>query len=106
MRAKGRGKFDAALRYYRVLEDNIVAAIVEANGKLAAAHMATGTVQLEGFNRNRQTKIEPKPVDRELAVLRIDDNSGKPVAILASGLRNKPVSSSPSSRDRIRITAP
>ena len=81
---KGRGKFDAALRYYRVLEDNIVAAIVEASGKLAAAHMATGTVQLEGFNRNRQTKIEPKPVDRELAVLRIDDNSGKPVAILVN----------------------
>jgi hypothetical protein len=81
---KGKGKFDAALRYYPVLEDNIVAAILEANRKLATARMATGTVQIEGFNRNRQTKIEPKPVDRELAVLRIDDNSGKPTAILVN----------------------
>jgi hypothetical protein len=81
---KGKGKFDAALRYYRVLEDNIVAAVLEANGKLAAARMATGSMQLEGVNRNRQTKIEPKPVDRELAVLRIDDSNGKPLAILVN----------------------
>src|SRR5216684_6416170 len=77
---KGKGKFDAALRYCPKLEDGIVGAIIEANGKLAAARMATGSVQLDGFNRNRQTKIEPKPVDRELAVMRIDDSSGKPIA--------------------------
>jgi hypothetical protein len=81
---KGKGKFDAALRYYPVLEENIVAAIVEANSKLTAARMATGTVQLQGFNRNRQTRIEPKPVDRELAVLRIDDKSGQSVAIVVN----------------------
>jgi hypothetical protein len=81
---KGQGKFDAALRYYRTLEDSIVAAVVEANGKLTAARMATGSVQLEGFSRNRQTKIEPKPVDRELAVLRIDDTAGKPIAIVVN----------------------
>jgi len=61
-----------------------VAAVLEANGKLAAARMATGSMQLEGVNRNRQTKIEPKPVDRELAVLRIDDSNGKPLAILVN----------------------
>jgi neutral ceramidase len=81
---KGQGKFDAALRYYRMLEDGIVAAVVEANGKLAAARLATGSVQLDGYNRNRQTKIEPKPVDRELAVLRIDDTAGKPIAIVVN----------------------
>src|SRR5262249_13258036 len=46
---KGRGRFDAALRYYREMEDAIVAAIVEANSKLAPAKMAVGSVQLEGF---------------------------------------------------------
>ena len=81
---KGQGRFDAALRYYSKLEDEIVAAIVEANGKLAPARMATGSVQIDGFQRNRHTKIEPKPVDRELAVMRFDDASGKPLAILAN----------------------
>jgi neutral ceramidase len=81
---KGKGKFEAALRYYPVLEENIVAAILEAASKLAPARMATGVVQLDGFNRNRQTKIEPKPVDRDLTVLRIDDNSGKPLAIVVN----------------------
>lgn len=81
---KGKGKFDAALRYYKEMEDGIVAAIVEANGRLVAAKMATGSVQLQGFNRNRHTKLEPKPSDRELAVLRFDDMSGKPIAVIVN----------------------
>jgi len=81
---KGKGKFDAAIRYYRQLEEGIVAAIAEANSKLTAARMATGSAKLDGFNRNRHTKIEPKPVDRELAVMRLDDLSGKPIALLAN----------------------
>src|SRR5499427_4722623 len=81
---KGRGRFDAALRYYREMEDAIVAAIVDANSKLAPAKMAVGSVQLEGFNRNRQTKQAVKPSDRELAVMRFDDANGKPIAILVN----------------------
>jgi hypothetical protein len=81
---KGKGRFDAALRYYRQMEDGIVEAIVEANSRLAPARMAVGSVQLDGFNRNRHTKIEPKPSDRELAVMRFDDPAGKPVAILVN----------------------
>ncbi|HEV2688417.1 MAG TPA: neutral/alkaline non-lysosomal ceramidase N-terminal domain-containing protein [Bryobacteraceae bacterium] len=81
---KGQGRFDASLRYYKTMEDGIAAAIIEANGKLAPARLATGSVQIDGFNRNRQTKIEPKPVDRELAVLRIDDGAGKPLAIVVN----------------------
>lgn len=81
---KGKGRFDAALRYYGQMEDGIVEAIVEANSRLAPARMAVGSVQLEGFNRNRHTKIDPKPSDRELAVMRFDDPSGKPVAILVN----------------------
>jgi len=81
---KGRGRFDVALRYYSQMEDAIVGAIVEANARLVPARMAVGSEQLEEFNRNRHTKIEPKPSDRELAVMRFDDASGKPVAILVN----------------------
>jgi hypothetical protein len=81
---KGKGKFDAAIRYYKEMEDGIVAAILEANSKLAPAKMAVGSVRLEGFNRNRHTKIEPKPVDRELAVMRFDNLAGKPLALLVN----------------------
>src|SRR6266513_1299938 len=79
---KGQGKFDAAIRYYKEMEEKVVAAIVEANSKLTPAKIATGAVRLDGFNRNRHTKIEPKPTDRELAVMRFDDLSGKPIAVL------------------------
>ena len=81
---KGKSRFDAALRYYRELEDAIVAAIVEANSKLAAAKMATGSIQLEGFNRNRHTKQPIKPSDRDLGVMRFDDVNGKPIAIVVN----------------------
>lgn len=81
---KGKGKFDAAIRYYGALETAIADAIVEANGKLVPAKMATGSTQLEAFNRNRHTKIEPKPVERELAVMRFDDLSGKPLALVVN----------------------
>ena len=81
---KGKGRFDAALRYYKQLEDSIASAIVEANNKLQPARLGTGAVQLEGFNRNRHTKLEPKPVDPDLAIMRFDDPSGKPIAILVN----------------------
>jgi hypothetical protein len=81
---KGKGKFDAALRYYKEMEDGIAGAIIEANRKLTLAKMATGFVRLEQFNRNRHTKLEPKPSDRDLAVMRFDDLSGKPLAIVVN----------------------
>ena len=81
---KGKGKFDAALRYYKEMEDGIVAAVVAANTNLTPAKMATGSVRLEGFNRNRHTKLEPKASDRELAVMRFDDFANKPLAVLVN----------------------
>src|SRR6266850_5234758 len=81
---KGKGKFDPALRYYKEMEDGIAAAIIEANAKLTVAKMGTGSIQLTNYNRNRHTKIEPKPSDRELAVMRFDDLSGKPLAIVVN----------------------
>lgn len=82
---KGQGKFDAALRYYKQMEEGIAGAILEADKKLAPARFATGLVQLEGWNVNRHTKLEPKPSDRDLEVMRFDDSaSGKPIAILVN----------------------
>ena len=79
---KGKGRFDAALRYYQQLEDAIVAAIVEADQSLVPAKLATGAVDLDGFNRNRHTQQPLKPVDCTLAVMRLDDASGQPLAVL------------------------
>ena len=81
---KGQGKFDASIRYYKQMEDGIVAAIKEANANLTPVNFATGKTTLTDFNRNRHTKIEPKPSDRELAVMRFDKPDGKTVAVLVN----------------------
>jgi len=81
---KGKGRFDAAIRYYSQLEDAIVQAILDANKKLKPAKMAVGMVKLNNFNFNRQTQFEPTPVDKDLAEMRFDDVSGKPMAILVN----------------------
>jgi neutral ceramidase len=81
---KGRGRFDASLRYYKEMEEAIVAAILEADKKLVPAKIAVGSVNLEGFNRNRHSKLPNKPSDRELAVMRLDDQNGNPISILVN----------------------
>ncbi|MFB3825807.1 MAG: neutral/alkaline non-lysosomal ceramidase N-terminal domain-containing protein [Bryobacteraceae bacterium] len=81
---KGQGRFDAALRYYAQLEDAVAGAIEEANSKLEPVTVAAGSAQLEGFNRNRHTKLDPKPCDREMAVLRFDGADGKPRAVVVN----------------------
>jgi hypothetical protein len=58
---KGKGRFDAAVRYPDDLEKAIVRAVAEANGKLKRAKMAVGTAPLKGFNFNRQTTTDPAP---------------------------------------------
>ncbi len=79
---KGKGKFDAAIRYYKEMEDGIAGAILDANSKLTPARMAVGMTQLEGFNRNRHTSIKPKPSDRDLELMRFDDSTGKTIALI------------------------
>lgn len=81
---RGKGRFDAALRYYRQMEDAIVEAILEADRELVPARLASGSVQLQGFNRNRHTKLEPKASDRDLTVMRFDSGDGKPIAVLVN----------------------
>lgn len=81
---KGQGRFDAALRYYAELEDNIVAAILEADRRRVPAHLATTSITLDQFNRNRHTKFEPKPVDRQLGLLRVADLQGATIATIVN----------------------
>lgn len=81
---KGKGKFDAALRYYRRMEDAIAEAVIEANSRLEPARVAAGSVRLEKFNRNRHSKLEPKPSDRDLTLLRVDRMDGRPLAVLVN----------------------
>lgn len=82
---KGKGRFDAALRYYKALEDSIVDAVLEADKSSVPAKMASGSIELDNFNRNRQTKLEPKPVDRTLSVLRFNSSATtKPLALIVN----------------------
>lgn len=81
---KGKGRFDAALRYYQLMEDAIVAATVEANAKLVPAKCASGSVELVGFNRNRHSKRTPAPLDTSLNVMRFDNMSDQPIAVLVN----------------------
>lgn len=80
---KGRGKFDTALRYYQDLERELVGVIVDAAAKVEAAKIGWGSVDVT-MNRNRHSDIEPKPRDPELAVLRFDDTTGRPIAVLVN----------------------
>ena len=79
---KGKGRFDGALRYYRQLEDAICETVLEAARNLAPAKMGIGSAKLDGYNRNRHTKLQPKPTERDLVVLRLDTLDGKPLAVL------------------------
>ncbi len=81
---RGRSRFDAAIRYYRDLEDAVVDAVVEAASRMVPARLAVGIRKLHGYNRNRHTRLEPKPVDRDLTVLRLNDQQGNTLAVLAN----------------------
>lgn len=80
---KGKGVYDDAVAYAGELEQKIIAVINEAGTALQDARIGWGSEDVP-WNRNRHTKFEPKPVDKELAVLRVDDLSGKPIAILVN----------------------
>jgi hypothetical protein len=69
--------------YVRTLEKKIAGAIVAAARDLRPARL--GVVSREvTLNRNRHSRRADKPVDRELTVLRIEGNDGKPIAHLVN----------------------
>jgi neutral ceramidase len=82
---RGRGQFDAALRYYEQLEQTLVEVILLADARLAPALMASGSLELDNYNRNRHSTIPSAPVDRRLGVLRFDHvQTRQPIGVLVN----------------------
>ncbi len=79
----GQGTFDDAVDYVSWLDEQLIECIVAAAEDAVDARIGWGSKDVE-LNRNRHTKIEPKPREKELAVIRIDDTKGKPIAILVN----------------------
>ncbi len=80
---KGKDRFDDSVAYSKQLEGKLIDVINAAAGAVQDARIGWGVTQVD-FNRNRHTKIEPKPRDRDLSVVRIDDAQGKPYVILVN----------------------
>ena len=84
-RGRGKGRFDAAIRYNQELEDGIVESILQANRELTPAKLAVGSTELVDFNRNRHSKLQPAPIDPTLSVMRFDRASDDtPIALLVN----------------------
>jgi neutral ceramidase len=79
----GKGKFDTAVGYAQRLPGLLVEAILDADRSLTPARIGVAT-ESAGLNRNRQSRREPRATDPTLAVIRFEDLSGKPVAILVN----------------------
>jgi hypothetical protein len=79
----GKGKFDVAVAYARKLPELLVEVILEAEKKKQPAKIGIATESVT-LNRNRQAKREPKATDPILAVLRCDDATGNPIAVLVN----------------------
>jgi neutral ceramidase len=65
--------------YVRELETKLGDAIAAAAKALRPARLGAAGKEV-AFNRNRQSKRDDRPVDRQLLVLRIEDAGGKPIA--------------------------
>lgn len=80
---KGKGKFDDGVAYLENLEGLLVDAINEAAANVQDARIGWASDDID-MNRNRHTDIEPKPRDTELNVLRFDNTSGEPIAVVVN----------------------
>ncbi len=80
---EGEGVYEDAIAYVAELEKKLIGVIEEAASKAQDARIGWGSAKVD-MNRNRHTKIEPKPTDPELSVLRLDDKDGKPIAMLVN----------------------
>jgi hypothetical protein len=65
--------------YVRQLEHKLGELIVQAATSVRPARIGIASKEVP-FNRNRHSRRADKPVDRELLVLRVEDNDGKPIA--------------------------
>lgn len=80
---KGKDAFDDAVAYSKELEFKIIQTINAAAADARPAKIGWGTKSV-AMNRNRHSKIEPKPVDTELGVIRLDASDGKPIAMIVN----------------------
>jgi hypothetical protein len=69
----------AKTSYVRQLEQKIADVILNAAKTMKPARLGIASKQTK-LNRNRHSKREDAPVDRELLVLRVEDKDGKPIA--------------------------
>ena len=79
----GKGAFDDAVAYSKRLPELLVEAIVEAKNNAVPARIGVAKKNFE-LNRNRHTKRTPKPTDPMLGVIRLDDDAGKPIVVIAN----------------------
>lgn len=80
---KGKGKYDDAVAYAQELERKLIETITTAAGDVRPAKLGWSSKHVP-FNRNRHTKLEPKPVDDELTVIRLEATDGQPIALLVN----------------------
>jgi len=74
-------KYFPSVDYNTRLPQLIIEAILEADKNARPAKMAIVS-QSVNFNRNRQSKREPKPVEPMLAAIKFEDLAGRPIALL------------------------
>jgi len=79
----GKGRFDDAVAYASEFERKVTQVVNQAAGKMQDVKIGWGSKEVE-YNRNRHWKSEPKPLDKELSVIRLDDMSGKPFAVIVN----------------------
>jgi neutral ceramidase len=79
----GKGKFDDAVAYSKLLPDKLIEVIVAAQNDARPARIGV-TKKNVSLNRNRHSKRSPATTDPELAIVRFDDEDGKPIAILVN----------------------
>jgi hypothetical protein len=65
--------------YVRELQGKLAAVVVEAANGLKPARLGVASKEVP-YNRNRHSKRDDRPVDRQLQVLRVEDGAGKPIA--------------------------
>jgi hypothetical protein len=65
--------------YLRELEQKLADLILEANKALRPARLGVASKEVP-FSRNRHSKRDDKPVDREFLVLRVETTDGRPIA--------------------------
>ena len=69
--------------YVRQLEEKLAHVIIKAAKDQRQARLGVASRQLD-MNRNRHSKLAERPVDRELIVVRIEDEKGKVIAHLVN----------------------